>query len=66
MFFFLLRLSDKTMSNPPMTDKLRRKKLMSKMRPYPKPCTTTTLSRAPTLISGNLRAITAPEAASIT
>ena len=53
--------SDRTISRPPTTLKLRRKKLRSKMRPYPRPWVTTTPSRPATPISVCLRATTRKE-----
>lgn len=53
--------SDRTISRPPTTLRLRRKKLRSKMRPYPRPCVTTTPSRPATPISVCLRAMTRKE-----
>ena len=55
----------KTMKRPPMTLRLRRKKFMSKMRPYPNPWITTTDSRPPTANSVYFLEMTAPEAISI-
>ena len=40
--FLRTQESDRTIKRPPMTDKLRRKKLRSKTRPYPIPWRTTT------------------------
>lgn len=39
---FRTQESDRTINKPPMTDKLRRKKLRSKISPYPNACVTTT------------------------
>lgn len=37
--------SERTIKRPPMTERFRRKKDMSKMRPYPKPAESHTLAR---------------------
>jgi len=39
---FRTQESDRTIKRPPITDKFRRKKLRSKMSPYPSACVTTT------------------------
>ncbi len=36
-FFLFCKESERTMSKPPMTDRLRRKNDMSKISPYPRP-----------------------------
>lgn len=50
--FFWLSESESAMRRPPMTERLRRKKVRSKMRPYPKPCVMTTPRRPPVAYSG--------------
>ena len=59
--FFLTQLSLRTMRRPPITLRLRRKKLRSKMRPYPRACVTTTPIRPKTAYSGYLRMMTRVE-----
>lgn len=55
----------KTMRRPPITLKFLRKKLRSKIRPYPNACTMTTPRRPPTAYSECFLRITAPEPTSI-
>ena len=59
--FLRTQLSDKTMRRPPMTLRLRRKKLRSKMRPYPRAWVMTTPRRPATAYSLYLRMITREE-----
>lgn len=49
--FWRTHESERTMSRPPTTERLRRKKLRSKMRPYPRACVTTTPRRPQTAYS---------------
>lgn len=57
--------SERTMRRPPMTERLRRKKFRSKIRPYPSAWVTTTARRPPTAYSEWRRAITRVEQANI-
>ena len=58
--------SERTIKRPPMTDKLRRKKFRSKIRPYPNPCATTTRRRPAIDGSGYRLAMTSDEQLSMT
>lgn len=60
-FVFRTQESDKTISRPPMTERFRRKKLRSKMRPYPRAWVITTPIRPATAYSECLRAMTRTE-----
>lgn len=53
--------SERTMSRPPMTERLRRKKFKSKINPYPRAWVTTTPRRPPTAYSEWRRAMTRTE-----
>ena len=66
MFFFLIKDSDMTIMRPPITERFLRKKFKSKMRPYPKPCITTTANKPPTAKTACWRLITKNEHANIT
>lgn len=63
--FLRTQESDRTISKPPTTLRLRRKKFKSKMRPYPRPCVMTTPSNPATANSVRLRAMTRVEQTAI-
>lgn len=66
MYFLRTHESEMTSNKPPMTLRLRRKKLRSKRSPYPRACVMTTPSNPPTAYSLCLRVMTMIEAASMT
>jgi hypothetical protein len=58
---FRTQLSESTIIRPPNTDKLRRKKFRSKIRPYPSACVMTTPQSPATAYSECLRMMTSVE-----